>query len=570
MLNNRLSEHQANRYLLFFLIGWTALNVLQAATLGVHSDEAYYWIYSRFLDWGYFDHPPMVALFIRLGDTVLQNELGLRLMTVFSSSLSVYLLWLMARRYLVDVRWFIAVFSSILAFHIYGFTTTPDAPLLFFTILFYYVYQQYLQRNNWRLAVALGIIVALLLYSKYHGVLLLLFTLIANPHLFKRGSFWLILVLASGLYAPHIWWQVQHGYPSVNYHLFERSSAVYEFKRTLEYLPGQLLMAGPLAGWLWFYYTFKAKSTDAFLRCLLFNTAGIFIFFWLNTVKGNVQPHWTLIGMVPVLLLALIGLKQLHVQALWPYRLAWVCAGLIVLFRLTLVAGLPFVKKLPTIKNYFYYREWTEQIKAKAGDNYVIIPVNFQIPSKYNYYTHSLKAFAYDVYDYRRTQYDIWPIEDSLQGKKAMLLTTFPLAGKGIDSLETTWGKWYYQWVNNVKTYQKIDIQPNRYKITARPGQQVTFQLQLANPYAQTVNFANSQEHEVALQACFYKDDEPPVFFAATADFNRLTIPAKQKGTYTFTCRVPEQKGKYDMVFSIRTTPFLGGRNSRVVSVTVQ
>jgi hypothetical protein len=21
-------------------------------------DEAYYWVYSKFLDWGYFDHPP--------------------------------------------------------------------------------------------------------------------------------------------------------------------------------------------------------------------------------------------------------------------------------------------------------------------------------------------------------------------------------------------------------------------------------------------------------------------------------------------------------------------------------
>jgi len=37
----------------------------------VHSDfetdEPYYWLWSHGLAWGYFDHPPMIAYFIRLG-----------------------------------------------------------------------------------------------------------------------------------------------------------------------------------------------------------------------------------------------------------------------------------------------------------------------------------------------------------------------------------------------------------------------------------------------------------------------------------------------------------------------
>ncbi|WP_345949051.1 glycosyltransferase family 39 protein [Mucilaginibacter sp. PAMB04274] len=571
MFNTTLSKNTSAKYITYFILGWTVLNLLQAATLGIHSDEAYYWMYSRFLDWGYYDHPPMVALFIRMGDALIPNELGLRLMTVISSSLSAYLLWLIARRYRADARWFVILFCGVFAFNIYGFTTTPDAPLLLFSVLFYYVYQQYLEKDSWPLALLLGVVIALLLYSKYHGVLLLFFTLLANLKVLKRLTFWVIPVLTVLLYLPHILWQVNHGYPSVNYHLFERSSAVYEFSRTLQYIPAQLLMAGPLVGWLLFYYSSRVKVKDAFIRCLVFNAAGMFIFFWLNTAKGNVQPHWTLIGFVPLLLLVLIRLKQTIVQPVWAYRLAFINAAIIVLFRVMLIAGVPFVKNLPTVKNYFYHDEWAAHIKQKAGNNYVIMPLGFQPASKYNYYTRSLKGFSYDVFDYRRTQYELWPIEDSLQHKKAYYLVTYPLHGPGVDSINTKLGMWYGKWVNNVRTYQKIDILSDRYKVTARPGEAVTFKLQLVNPYSYTVNFGGTrQKDSTVLRACFYEGEEQAILRRADPSFNQLIIPSHQKANYTLTVKAPNVKGKYDLIFSIRTTPFPGGRNSRIVTFTVQ
>ena len=571
MLQAPLSKATSNKYILYFLIGWTVLNALQAATLGLHADEAYYWVYSRFLDWGYYDHPPMVALFIRIGDAILGNELGLRLMTVVTSTLSVYLLWLIARKYEADVRWFMLLLTGILAFHIYGFTTTPDAPLLFFTILFYYIYQQYLQKDSWLLALLLAVVVTLLLYSKYHCILLIFFTLLANPGMFKRLSFYVIPVIAVMLYLPHILWQADHNYPSASYHLFERSAESYDFARTYMYVPLQLLMAGPLISWFLFYYAFGKSVKDDFTRCLTFNGIGIFVFFWLNTIKGNVQPHWTLIGLVPLLLLTLIRLKQRSFQPTWFYQLALINAGLIVLFRLLLVAGIPAVKHWAPVKNYFYYDEWARQIKQKVGNNYVIMPVGFQSASKYNYYTRSLKGFAYDVFDYRRTQYDIWPIEDSMQNKKAFYMAPFPLIGYKTDSIKTVTDTWYGLWVNKVRSYQKIDIKTNNYKVTAQAGQVVSFKLEINNPYNKKVDFNhNTIPDEVALRACFYHDDDQPQIQKAGSSFNQISILPHQKAYYTFTFTAPIKKGRYDLVFSIRTTPFPGGRNSRAINFTVQ
>src|SRR5579862_2769325 len=43
----------------------TGLRLLLAARFPLAPDEAYYWVWSRALAPGYFDHPPMIALWIR-------------------------------------------------------------------------------------------------------------------------------------------------------------------------------------------------------------------------------------------------------------------------------------------------------------------------------------------------------------------------------------------------------------------------------------------------------------------------------------------------------------------------
>ncbi len=572
MLSLNTPPVQSKKIIGWFLLCWTALNVLQAATLGLHSDEAYYWMYSRFLDWGYFDHPPMVAVFIRLGDTLIPgNELGLRLITVILNPLAIYLIWLIAKKYKADARWFVVLVAGTFVFNIYGFITTPDAPLLFFTALFYYLYQKYLEEDKWSLALLLALVITCLLYSKYHGILLIAFTLIANWRLLKRKSFYLIVVLAVALYLPHILWQIHHHYPSLVYHLFERSSEVYQPKYTLFYLPGQLLMAGPFIGWFMFYYGFTTRIKNAFIRCLMVNSAGTYIFFFLNTIKGNVQPHWTLIAFVPLVLLVLIHLRQPGSKPLWFFKLAAVNVALIVLFRLLLIVHTPGLTDWRPVNSFFRYKTWARQIQQKAGNNYVIIPSSFQEPSQYNYYTRSLKAFGYDEYQYRRTQYNLWPLEDSLQNHEAIFITDAPAAHLTTDSIVTVKGKKYINPIINVRTFQRVDVQPVQNKVTAHPNERVKLSLTLSNPYATAIDFGRLYNGKpVNFSAYLLRGGQWLPEQPAGADIQQLKIPARRNGTYTFSLTAPGRPGKYDLIFSIRTTPFPGTRNSRIINFTVR
>ena len=65
------------------ILGLVALRLIAAAFTPITFDEAYYWMWSKHLAGGYFDHPPMVAVVIRLGTIVAgDTELGVRLVSI--------------------------------------------------------------------------------------------------------------------------------------------------------------------------------------------------------------------------------------------------------------------------------------------------------------------------------------------------------------------------------------------------------------------------------------------------------------------------------------------------------
>lgn len=467
---------------------------------------------------------------------------------------------------MIDAWLFILVVSGMLIIHMYGFTTTPDAPLFFFTVVFYYLYQKYVVNDTWLLAVLLGAVTASLMYSKYHAILVIGLTLASNIKLLKRGTFWGIVVIALVLFAPHIIWQFQHDFPSLKYHLYERSAMVYNPENTYTYIPGQLLMAGPVIGWFLYYSAFKIQVKDAFIRCLLVNCVGAFIFFLLSTFRGEAQPHWTLIAFAPLAMLALIRFNQVKTIPRWFYTAAIINVVLIVFIRVSMMFGFAIVSRVGQLKSYYGYKKWSQQVKSKAGDNYMIMRDGFQDPSKYNYYTNSIRAYSYDSRYYRHTQYDIWPIEEQFQGKRVYFLQDFPQE-ETVDTITntSTQTNWYAEWVYDARTYQKIAIETDVHSLKLSPGQKETVALTITNPYPYLVNFSNKGTRQpVALEACFFKDDVIAYILTANNSFYNLILKPGESKKMNFTITAPPiEKGNYDLLFSIRTTPFSGGKNSR-------
>src|SRR5437879_11005587 len=65
------------------ILALVVLRLVPAAWTPLTFDEAYYWMWSKHLAGGYYDHPPMVAYVIRAGTIIAgDTELGVRLVSI--------------------------------------------------------------------------------------------------------------------------------------------------------------------------------------------------------------------------------------------------------------------------------------------------------------------------------------------------------------------------------------------------------------------------------------------------------------------------------------------------------
>jgi 4-amino-4-deoxy-L-arabinose transferase-like glycosyltransferase len=118
------------------LAALTLLRLILAAKLPLAPDEAYYALWAQNLQPGYFDHPPMVALFIRLGTAIAgHNPLGIRLLGPLAAALGAVLLWRAAEDFFPHRQagfFAAALLNATLVVGVGSIVMTPDTPLLFF------------------------------------------------------------------------------------------------------------------------------------------------------------------------------------------------------------------------------------------------------------------------------------------------------------------------------------------------------------------------------------------------------------------------------------------------------
>lgn len=401
---------QSRRFFFLLLFAWFMLNMVQALFTEIGNDESYYWVYSRIMAWGYFDHPPLVALLIRIGTWLAgDTTLGVRLLVILMQML---FLWVLNRLTQSDlsrrnILLFFLVSFSVVMLQVYGFVATPDAPLLFFTVLFLWSYQYFLG-SDYSLtgAVLMALCMAGLMYSKYHGALVILFVICSNLRLFTKRSFLLALLLAVTLYLPHILWQVNHDFPSLKYHLVNRSKG-FRWSYLPDFLVNQLPVFNPFTLGAAVYVFFHRKENGLFERALRFLFAGFILFFLFWNLRGRVEPHWTIAAAVPMVILIVREATVNSKLRRYLYRVVTPSLGLILLARVFLIADI-----LPISTEWHGDRQRVADLEAIAGDRPVLFISGFQLSSKYRFYT-GKEAHTMGALNYRNTQYDLWKFDES-------------------------------------------------------------------------------------------------------------------------------------------------------------
>ena len=403
-----------------WLLVWGILDLLCALFCEIHADEAYYRLYGQFLNWGYFDHPPMVGLMTAISGALIPTtslilkNLSVRLVTVLMHVGTVWIVWKTIEPSAVSRQHsafrFLLVAASLPMFCAYGFMTTPDAPLLFFAALFYYAYRRYLSDHDWLMTVLLGISMAGMLYSKYMAVLVIGLAVVANWRLLKDKRAWAAVGIAAVLMLPHLWWQYSHNFPSFTYHLVSRAEA-YRPLFTLEYIPNQWAVFNPLVWALMVWISIRAfRTEDLFRRTLAWTVLGFQVFFLLMSFRGHVEPHWTVVTSIPAIILLT------EEERLWNrgmYAALGVFALLLIIARVVLMLNV-----LPPQTGLAHKQEQMTVIHEEAQGLPVVFDGSFQAPSLYRFFYYDQAVLVRNQYD-RYTQYDLLHLEHDLIGQPA-------------------------------------------------------------------------------------------------------------------------------------------------------
>ncbi|MEO9512464.1 MAG: glycosyltransferase family 39 protein [Flavobacteriaceae bacterium] len=440
------------RLFLILLAALFVLNLVQSYFTELIYDEAYYWYYAQNLDWGYFDHPPMVAFLIKIGSLFLDGELGVRFMSCVLSAGTYLILWELIENpkkkdYIIH---FFLLVSSFTLMNAYGFLMLPDTPLLFFTALFLLLYKRFLNDSSIWVSIFMGIVMAALMYSKYHAVLVILFVFFSNLRLIKNWKAWLAVAIALVCYTPHFLWLYQNDFVSITFHLYERPNQAYSFEKfTLGYFLNLIVIIGLLFYWIYFSL-FKFKATDKFSRALLFLTYGVIIFFFISSFNRRVQAQWAIVVSIPMALMAFNHLIENARSGKWMYRIGVLSFVLLLYARVWLV----YKPLLPMVFETHGNKQWVQELNSKAGDIPIVFDNSYRRAAMYAFYSGNPSLSLNNGF-YRKNQYSIDNSEERTRGKKVLNVSKYRKSGD-INYMHLDSTVFYGNFINNFQSFRKL------------------------------------------------------------------------------------------------------------------
>lgn len=530
----------------FFYSSWIVFGLIQSRFTELQDDEAYYWVYSKFLDWGYFDHPPMTGLLIKMGYAIFPNELGVRLFPLILNVLSLVIIEKLITHKNPFLFYVIAL--SIAVLQISGFVAVPDIPLIFFTSLFFWCYKKFIAKYSFLHTLLIGVSVALLLYSKYHAVLIVLFTLLSNPKLFIKYQTWLAGIIALLLFAPHLWWQYQHEWVSFRYHLFESNVNAYKPSFTTAYIFGQLLLPGPIAGFILLPAAFLYKPKNETEKALQYNLIGIYAFFLLSSFRGKVEGNWT----SPVLISLMVLSHQYLHEKQTPIairgqklliRLLPITLVLVLFARIIMIADILPVKAIQL--RYHAWKAWPAELRKKTKGLPVVISNSYQRASKYWFYS-GQTAYSQNSYFDKINNYNFWNIEDSLLGKPVYFMDIYRIY-LFPDSIKTPVSWIGYRYDSSLFSFAKIKISVTPEKISIREGENLNLKCRFDVPeyYSSFIRSHTIINDTIRIGVFTAKGRLKDLF----TDFGLKQMNEKKQSALNIDPALP--KGKYYLRFAI-------------------
>lgn len=409
----------------FFLYLPALVKLLLAWKLEMSVDESHYVLYGRWLDWSYFDHPPMVGWLHGLMSLLPFWEVFARLPAI---AIGVFLTWDIDRWLTAktgDQRlsfWVVTGLNYSPALFGMTFLLLPEAPFLLFSWLTFRVLDSCAGRQDCAgravplpgvTAAGLAVTLAGAGLSKYTAGLLVpgIFAEARARGWLRGVRNWMMILGAVGLalllISPVLWWNYRHDFASFKYQTDHVVKTGFDLKIAATSLFGLWAAFGFFLS-PWMFIGLRGAYTDSSWRTMRALLSGPALFFLYAALTSEVLPHW---GSVVFLFGIVLGLARAWPR--WSHvirRCVWATA--LIDFALVSQLLVPFVPGAELASRDVAGWHETRALLRELHAQKEFSSVEGIIATHWTYGGRSVLYFGdllpVHVVDDRQDQYDLW------------------------------------------------------------------------------------------------------------------------------------------------------------------
>lgn len=215
----------------FFHILWLSLAVklVFAWWIPITGDEAYFIVWGNNLDYGYYDHTPMVGWWLAALLQFSDSMLWLRLPSVLITTFIGWAIYALTRSHSLPAATFAGALFLLAPVNLVAVLITTDTPLILFSFMSAWCFYKAQQHDQFGWYLATGLLLGLAFFSKFFAGLLGIAYFVYLVLFVRRG--WkpyvgLLLIIAGTLpfIGLNLLWNYNHCWDNYLFNLYNRTS----------------------------------------------------------------------------------------------------------------------------------------------------------------------------------------------------------------------------------------------------------------------------------------------------------------------------------------------------------
>lgn len=305
------------------LIFSSIFKIALTVTIPFTGDEAYHYVWGKYLDFGYYDHPPLIGWLMHVMQYLGDSRFVIRLPTVLFGIIIGLVLYQFLKKTDKEKAQMVSILFWISPFNLLNIIITNDSPLLIFTFLSGLFFFLGFEKKYFIYFLLSGFFLGLAFASKYFAVFsalaYLFYVLLFQRNRKGLAAVGLVFLPALFFVLLNLYWNYTHCWDNIIFNFFIRHRNPIKFSLVtfVVFVLSQIYLITPMV----FYYLLKDRQSirenirtcNFFLFYLVLYGVPILMFALISFVK-SIGFHWTLsfIPFVFILMFAVFSQETLR------------------------------------------------------------------------------------------------------------------------------------------------------------------------------------------------------------------------------------------------------------------